>query len=87
MLQVKANQIALQPLYEKSTFVFGFLEWKWIFMFHIITEESGQHVLTEYLAFSSQNLKFTGPMSNDCHYLAGLDILNAIITIWVSKFN
>ena len=52
---MKTNEIALQPLYEKSTFMFVFLKWKYISIYHIVTEELGQHL---HLTFAEQ-------MSND----------------------
>ena len=62
---MKTNQNALQPFYLKSTFMFAFLKWKYyIFIFHIITEELGQHVWLD-LAFASQKLKFARQMSDD----------------------
>ena len=41
-----------------------FHKWKHIFIFHIITKEPGQNVWLD-LAFTSQNLKFSGRISND----------------------
>lgn len=56
-LQMKTNQKALQPLYSwNSTFAFGFLQWKFISIFHIITEDPDQHVSSD---------RFTAQMSDD----------------------
>ena len=50
---------------KKFTLAFA---WKYIFIFHIITEE---HVRSD-LAFASQKLKFAGQMSDDRQQFAGL---------------
>jgi len=60
----KQIKSALHPLFLKSTFAFVFRRWKYIFTFHIITEELSQHVRSDQ-AFSSQNLKFAGQISDD----------------------
>ena len=60
-LQMKTNQTALQTLNLKSTFMYVFLEWKYIFIFHIIAVNMSSQTNA---AFASQNLKFARQMSD-----------------------
>ena len=53
------------------------IKWKYIFIFHIITKEHGQHVRSD-LAFASQNLKFPGQMSDDRGSFAGLRMVGSL---------
>ena len=59
----KWKQIKMHYGYYKSTlkFAFGFLKWKFVFSFRVITESSVSISVT----FARQNLKFIGQMSDD----------------------